>query len=123
MKIKTLLKHCWLPALSGLTWWTFACPLASQAALANVSIEDFDFNPSSVTINVNDRVLWTWNGASPHSSTSNGGIWDSMQNGPGFTFSWTFSAAGSFPYFCTLHPFMTGTVTVQAVNRSEEYTS
>ncbi len=89
-------------------------PLALSAATANVSIVNFAFSPSSVNINVSDSVKWTWAG-SPHSTTSDTGLWESGVQGTGATFTHTFNSAGSFPFHCSVHPFMTGTITVQSV--------
>jgi plastocyanin len=102
--------------LAGVVGCALACPLSGQAAVANVSVGDDFFSPSSTTINVNDQILWTWTGNISHSTTSNTGLWDSGLKGHGFTFSNTFSASGSYPYHCTLHPFMTGTIIVQGAN-------
>jgi plastocyanin len=79
------------------------------------------FNPASVTIQVGDTVKWTWS-AGTHSTTSGtpgapDGIWDSGIQSTPFTFSHTFSDAGSFPYFCRPHGAccgMIGSVTVRA---------
>jgi len=79
------------------------------------------FVPSSVTIGVGDTVQWTWS-ASGHSSTAGtpgqpSGFWDSGIKNQGATFSHTFPAAGSFPYFCSPHGLccgMVGSVTVSA---------
>ena len=65
------------------------------------------FTPQNVTIHVGDTVQWTW-AASGHSSTSGtpghpDGIWDSGVQNLGFTFSHTFSTAGTFNYYCTPH--------------------
>src|SRR6185369_16387697 len=60
-------------------------------ALTNVNIIDFAFAPSKVKINVNDQVKWTWTGASAHSTTSDGALWDSDVHGTGFTFTNTFT--------------------------------
>jgi plastocyanin len=79
-----------------------------------VSIVDFAFNPAAVTIQVNDAVTWSWVGTALHSSTSNDtNLWDSGILSHGATFSHTFNSAGSFPYHCVVHPFMTAAVTVQ----------
>ena len=95
--------------------WGLVClPLALSAATANVSIVNFAFSPSSVNINVSDSVKWTWAG-SPHSTTSDTGLWESGVQGTGATFTHTFKSAGSFPFHCSVHPFMTGTITVQSV--------
>lgn len=80
----------------------------------NVNVVDFAFNPSAVTIKANDSVTWTWTGNIVHSTTSvDGTQWDSGVLPKGSTFSHTFTSTGSFPYYCTVHPFMTGSVTVQ----------
>ena len=77
------------------------------------------FSPSSQTINVGDTVEWVW-GLGLHSSTSGvicvaDGKWDSTLIAPPATFSVTFTQAGTFPYYCTLHCVfgMTGEIIVQ----------
>ena len=57
-------------------------------------------------------MTWTWTGANMHSTTS-GGNWDSGIQASG-TFAHTFNSAGTFNYLCTVHPFMTASVTVVA---------
>ena len=83
--------------------------------VANISIINFAFTPNNTNINVNDSVTWTWVG-SPHSTTSDTGLWDSGVFASGHTFSRTFTSAGTFPFHCTVHPFMTGSIAVQSVN-------
>lgn len=96
-------------------------PVAIQAATNNVSVVDNAFMPSSVTINVNDTVLWTWAAANinMHSSTGPGStpLWDSGIHGNGFTFSFTYTTAGSYAYHCNVHATQLGNVTVQAPNQ------
>src|SRR5215470_8630929 len=84
-----------------------------QAAQTNVTVASFAFNPSSVTINVNDSVRWVWTG-DVHSTTSTSSLWDSGLHNTGFTFTNVFASAGNFPYFCTQHTFMQGSVTVNS---------
>ena len=101
----------WL--VSGAVGWAFGCwPL--MAVVVNVNIVDYAFSPNAVTINIHDGVKWTWLG-NYHSATSSSGLWDSGLNNAGFTYTYTFDSAGSFPYFCSYHYF-TGTVTVQATS-------
>jgi plastocyanin len=103
-------------ALYGLASCAFGClPLALSATTANVSIVNFAFSPPSVNINVNDSVKWTWAG-SPHSTSSDTGLWESGVRGTGAIFTHTFTSAGSFPFHCSVHPFMTGTITVQSAD-------
>lgn len=94
-------------------------PVVVHAATSNVSVQDNAFSPSSITINVNDTVQWSWAGANLHSSTGPGTtpLWDSGVHGNGFSFSFTYTAAGSYAYHCNVHPAQLGTVTVQAPNQ------
>jgi len=86
---------------------------SAQAAIVDVDIVEFDFSPSSVAINLGDTVRWTNQGSISHSSTSDSALWDSGLLSPGQQFQHTFNAVGSFPYHCTPHPFMVGTVAVK----------
>jgi hypothetical protein len=88
--------------------------LAAAVTVVNIYSPPTGFSPASVTINVNDQVLWSWQ-SDYHSTTSNTGLWNSGVYNTGFMYYHTFTAAGSFPYYCTVHLF-TGSVTVQTVN-------
>jgi plastocyanin len=92
----------------------------SQAATTNITVGDNFFSPNNVTINVNDTVQWVWSMSevNPHSTTSTSApsLWDSGVATEPFMFSHTFPSAGDFPFVCTVHPFMTGRVTVNAAN-------
>jgi glucose/arabinose dehydrogenase/plastocyanin len=95
------------------------CVARSPAATREVAIQNFAFVPETVTINVGDTVLWRNLDSDSHTSTSGtsptpNGVWDSGNFGRNQTFSRTFGSAGTFPYFCRPHPFMTGRVIVQA---------
>ena len=75
-----------------------------------VSIGDNFFDPRDLTINVGDTVTWTNNGSNPHTTTSDTGVWNSdsefplpLAMQPGDQFSFTFTQAGTFPYFCEIH--------------------
>jgi len=104
-------------ALIGLAVCAFgSSPPVLASNVTNVSIGDFFFSPAAVTINVNDQVKWTWIGSIGHTTTSDTGLWDSGVKGNGSTFVNTYTTAGSFPYHCTVHPFMTAAITVQAAN-------
>src|SRR5438034_3844723 len=101
--------------ICGIAAGTISCWTSqSSAVTTNVSVIDFAFNPATVTINVNDSVKWVWNCSFQHSTTSNGGLWDSnLHTGTTFTYTWPFTNGGSFPYICSLHGF-SGSVNVQA---------
>jgi plastocyanin len=97
---------------------------AAPAQAADVSISNFSFMPSSITIAQGDTVKWTWAGPDTnHSVTSKSGQPDSfdsdpgktpssLDHPPGDTFSHTFNTAGTFSYFCKVHSYMTGKVIV-----------
>ena len=57
-------------------------------------------------------VTWTNAGAVIHTTTSSNGLWDSGVLDSGQTFNFTFTQAGSFPFFCNIHPSMMATITV-----------
>jgi len=94
----------------------------------NVSIlpqvpADRSFSPNMINVTIGDTVTWTNHDVIPHTVTSGTGPSDpnkgkEFDSGlstllqPGKTFSHKFTRAGEFPYFCQLHPAMTGTVTV-----------
>jgi plastocyanin len=71
------------------------------------------YAPNPIAVAVGGTVTWTNGDTITHTSTGDGGTWDSGNIAPGATFSRTFSSAGSFRYHCTLHPGMIGTVNVQ----------
>jgi LPXTG-motif cell wall-anchored protein len=89
-------------------------PKAIAAASGSVTIADFSFSPATITINQGDTVTWNNNGPTPHSATASDGSFDTGILKKGGSGSHTFSQAGSFSYFCKPHPFMKGTVVVQA---------
>jgi LPXTG-motif cell wall-anchored protein len=94
-------------------------PVAMAAASTTVTIRDFEFAPGSITINAGDTVTWTNQGPTPHSATAEDGSFDTGVYEDGQSRSHTFNEAGTFSYFCTPHPNMQGTVTVQAASTSE----
>ncbi len=71
------------------------------------------YSPNPITVAVGGTVTWTNNDNTAHTSTDDGGSWNSGTIAPGGSFSRTFPSAGTFPYHCTLHPNMIGTVRVQ----------
>jgi plastocyanin len=90
-------------------------PTPSATPGANtIVISNSGFQPINLTIHVNDRVTWTNNDTIAHTTTSNTNVWDSGNIPSGQSFSYTFTSPGTFPYHCTIHPSMTGTITVLA---------
>jgi plastocyanin len=77
-----------------------------------VEIEDFAFVPGSVTIKVGTTVTWTNKDNVGHTATSDDGVFDSGILGKGSSFSYTFTKAGTYGYFCKPHPYMVATIVV-----------
>jgi len=88
-------------------------PASASGAIVDVGIPGFSFSPQNVTIDVGDTVRWTNSHTVSHTTTSNTLVWDSGSLGPGQQFQFTFTAPGVFPYHCSLHTVMMGTVTVE----------
>jgi plastocyanin len=77
-----------------------------------VSIVDNAFDPQFLTIYPDTTVQWTNIDSRIHTTTSDSALWDSGPLDSGQSFSFTFTAPGSYPYHCGIHPAMTGTITV-----------
>ena len=89
-------------------------PTARAAADASVTIRDFEFAPTTVTVNVGDTVTWTNDGPTVHTATAEDGSFDTGILRRGESGSATFNQAGTIAYICTPHPYMKATVVVQA---------
>lgn len=80
---------------------------------ASVTIDNFSFNPKEITIPRGTTVTWTNRDDVPHTVTSTQQKFRSKALDTGEQFSFTFTGAGTYPYFCSVHPMMTGKVVVQ----------
>ena len=98
----------------GLWFAMSAAPV--RAADQAVTIENFLFSPQDLTIEVGDTVTWTNLDDFSHTATSTSGpsAFDSGNLANGETFSFTFDTAGTYEYFCEIHPNMIGSITVTA---------
>jgi plastocyanin len=84
-----------------------------SAAKAEVNIDNFVFGPQTITVTVGATVTWTNKDDIPHTSVSTEGLFKSKVLDTDEKFSYTFTKAGTYSYYCTIHPKMTGTVVVQ----------
>jgi plastocyanin len=84
-------------------------------AAAEVKIDNFSFAPATLTVAVGTAVTWTNRDDIPHTvvSTDDPRAFKSKVLDTDEKFSYTFTKAGTFPYFCSVHPKMTGTVVVK----------
>jgi plastocyanin len=93
----------------------FAVPGAVSSARAEeieVKIDNFTFAPRTLTVKAGTTVTWINEDDSPHTVVSTGHFRSKpLDTGDRFTF--TFTTAGSFQYFCSLHPHMQASITVE----------
>jgi plastocyanin len=84
-----------------------------------VTISGMAFSPVSLTVAVGTVVTWTNNDSVAHTVTSDTKVFDSGSitaaggYGGGGTYSYTFTAAGTYNYHCTIHSMMTAKIIVQ----------
>jgi plastocyanin len=84
-----------------------------SAANAEVKIDNFSFGPQKVTVPVGATVTWTNRDDIPHTVVSTDGVFKSKVRDTDEKFSYTFTKAGTYPYYCSVHPKMTGQIVVQ----------
>jgi plastocyanin len=84
-----------------------------SAANAEVKIDNFSFGPETLTVAVGTTVTWTNRDDIPHTVISTDGVFKSKVRDTDEKFSYTFAKAGTYPYYCSVHPKMTGKVVVQ----------
>lgn len=84
-------------------------------APAEVKIDNFSFGPASLTVPVGTTVTWVNHDDIPHTvvSSDDPKVFKSKVLDTDEKFSFTFTKAGTYPYFCSIHPKMTGKVVVQ----------
>jgi plastocyanin len=79
-----------------------------------VEIKGFAFNPATITVSKGTTVAWVNNNGAPHTITTTIAPvdFDSGRRNKGDTFNQTFNTAGTYEYFCSIHPNMKGKVIV-----------
>lgn len=90
-------------------------PTATGAAGArhHVAVVDYAFRPASISARVGDSVVWTNQGRAPHTATA-AGAFDTGVFRAGEQRTTTLRTPGTFAFACTIHPEMTGVLTVAA---------
>lgn len=90
-------------------------PSTQAVATDEVEIENFAFTPANITVKVGTKVTWINKDSTAHTVTADNTSNDAPSSemlGKGQSYSFTFTKAGTYGYHCTVHPSMTGTVTV-----------
>jgi len=78
-----------------------------------VVVNNYAFAPANVSIPVGATVTWKFEDSVQHNVTASDQSFKSADLSSGQTFAMTFTKPGSFPYTCTIHPYMIGTITVR----------
>ena len=78
-----------------------------------VKIDNFSFGPATVTVPAGTTVTWTNRDDIPHTVVSDDKVFKSKVMDTDEKFSFTFAKPGTYSYFCSVHPKMTGKVVVQ----------
>lgn len=84
----------------------------TPATGSTVTIDNFAFSPTTLTVSAGTTVTWVNNDTAAHTVTADDGSFDSGNLAPGDSFTHTFTSAGSISYHCNYHPNMVATVVV-----------
>ena len=87
--------------------------MEAGVAANQVVIENFSFAPATLTVKTGTKVTWINRDDVPHTVNENDKLFKSGAMDTDDQFSYTFSAPGTFSYFCALHPKMTGQIIVK----------
>ena len=86
---------------------------SSSSGTVKISMKNIAFNPNNVTVKVGQKVVWTNDDSVSHNVVAQSGAsFQSNVFNQGGTYSFTPKKAGTIQYVCTIHPGMTGTITV-----------
>jgi amicyanin len=92
---------------------------AQSPTAAAVSIDNFTFNPPTLTVKAGTTVTWTNKDDIPHGIAATGNtIKRSNALDTDDSYSFTFTTPGTYQYFCYIHPHMTGMIVVEAATGS-----
>src|SRR5215472_4977372 len=91
----------------------YAAGQDSKGATVDVKIDNFSFSPATITIPAGTTVKWTNRDDIPHTVVNDDQKFQSKALDTDESYSYTFTKPGTYPYFCSIHPKMTGKVVVQ----------
>ena len=86
--------------------------ISQQTADATVKIHNFKFEPANLAIAVGKTVQFINVDEEPHTATATDGAFNSKALDTDQTWNYTATKPGTYPYICSIHPFMKGTLTV-----------
>jgi len=88
-------------------------PQQGSSAPAEVKIDNFTYSPVTVTVATGTTVKWTNRDDIPHTVVNDDQKFQSKTLDTDESYTYTFTKPGTYPYFCSIHPKMTGKVVVQ----------
>jgi len=97
----------------GLIAFTLGSAVAADGAVSEVKLDNFTMSPKTLTVAVGTSVRWTNADDIPHTVVSEDRAFKSKVMDTDEHFTFAFSKAGTYKYFCSIHPHMTGTVIVK----------
>lgn len=115
-------KEVWIAGLATMVMIAMLLLAGTPSVTANdrpsvvsvdVKIDNFSFGPQTLTVSAGTTVVWINRDDIPHTVVSTDGVFKSKVRDTDEKFSYTFTKAGTYPYFCSVHPKMTGKVVVQ----------
>jgi plastocyanin len=92
--------------------------ISAPAPDSKVEIDNFAFSPARISVKAGTTVAWLNADDTPHTVASSSKLFKSKVLDTDGSFSFTFTTPGMYEYFCSLHPYMTGTVVVEATSGS-----
>ena len=91
----------------------YAAPADSKTTEASVKIDNFSFSPATLTVSVGTTVRWRNADDIPHTVVADDNSFKSKALDTDDQFTYTFTKPGTYSYFCSVHPKMTGKIVVQ----------
>jgi plastocyanin len=88
-------------------------PSGAEEVPSTIVIEEYRFQPAVLTVAAGTRVTWTNRDDDAHTVVSDSGLFRSPGLDTGESFSFTFDRPGTYPFTCSVHPRMVGTVIVR----------
>lgn len=92
---------------------TKAIGQAAQPQASEIKVDNFTFSPEVVTVPLNSTITWTNKDDVPHVIASTDGVFRSKGLDTDDRYSFKFTRAGTYTYYCSIHPKMTGKIVVQ----------
>ena len=92
---------------------SYVASAQDKMSMMEVKIDNFTFHEPTITVPVGTQVTWVNRDDIPHVIVSNDGVFKSKALDTDEKYSFTFTKAGTYAYFCGIHPKMVGKVVVQ----------